>query len=910
MDGDRHLNELDQEIRDHIDFEVQENLARGMTPEQARTAASRKFGNVSAIREETYTVWHRVWLQQALQDIRYALRQLSLAPVFTVTVMLTLGLGIGATTAIFSLVHAVMLRSLPVVDPSHLYRIGSGNDCCSTGALQGNWQVFSYSLYKQIEAAAPQFDNVAAFQGNAGVLSVRDSTSISQARPLLGEYVSGNYFQTFGLQAFAGRLITKADDQQNATPVAVLSYRSWQQNYNSSPSVIGATFNIETHPFTIIGIAPPGFFGETLSSTPTEIWVPLQTEFLTDGKDAFNLIPSQAWLHLIGHLRPGASIGGVSDALTATLQHWLITDADLPPQNRPRSAEQLTRQTIQITPGGSGIGTMRDAYQDSLRLLFALCLAVLLIACANIANLLLVRGIARRGQIALQLALGASRLRILRQALTESSVLALLGGIAGIGLSWLGAKLVIAVAFRHSTSVPIDVRPSLPVLGFCLGLSLLTGLLFGTVPAWLSSATDPIQSLRGANRATHKSAALPQKLLIVFQSALSVVLIAVASMLTHSILNLQNQDLGFATANRLSIQMEPPLADYTLDQLSLRYRDLRARLAQLPGVHNASLALDGPVIGGWQEAVVKPGEGMPRLDGSENTMWNRVSPGYFETIGLPILQGRGILDSDRADTRGVVVVNQAFVKKFLSGQPPIGKYFGFHLPAYSNAFEIVGVVADAKSGDLSKPPPPMAFGALAQHIIYTEEILQADDKWDHFINEAQLYYSGDLGTLEPRIREAFRLVDPNFAIIDIQPVQQLVDTQFDQQRAVAQLSGLFGILALVLASIGLYGVTAYTVARRTSEIGIRMAVGANRTNIAALIFRGAFTQVTIGLILGIPLAILFGKLLANRLYQVSILDPTALLIAIGTLILGATVASMIPARRAASTNLIQTLRAD
>jgi predicted permease len=846
-------------------------------------------------------------LQDFLHDFRYALRQLRLAPVFTLAVMLTLGLGIGATTAIFSLINAVMLRSLPVVDPSHLYRIGSGSDCCVTGALQGHWQLFSYSLYKEIEKSTPEFDNVAAFQNQAGVLSVRERSSSSQARPLLGEYVSGNYFQMFGLQPAAGRLFTREDDRWNAPPVAVLSYGAWKRYYNASPSVIGSTFNIETYPFTIVGVAPPGYFGETLSTTPTEIWVPLQTEFLIDGKAAFNLIPSQGWLHLIGHLRPGADIGTASPRLTATLQHWLIDEAALPAQNRPQSPEELAQQTIQISPGGSGIGTMRDAYADSLHLLLALCLAVLLIACANIANLLLVRGIARRHYIALQLALGATRKRILFQSLTESSILALLGSIAGICIAWPGARLIIFLSFRSASGVPLDVSPSLPVLGFCLGLSLLTGFVFGTVPAWLSSRTDPIETLRGANRTTSKSTAFPQKFLLIVQAALSVVLISAAGMLTHSILNLQNQDLGFVTSNRINISIEPPLADYTLDRLNLIYRDLEQRLASIPGAHSASLTLSDPVTGGWRQTVVQPGESMPPLDGSHSALWNRVSPGYFDTIGLHLLEGRGILESDRADTPNIAVVNEAFVKRFFHGQSPLGKHFGFALPVYGSALEIVGVVPDTKSGDLRLPPQPMAFGALTQHIAYREETLQASDKWDHFINGAQLFVSGDIGMLEPRIREAFREVDPNLAIIDIQPTQQLVDMQFDQQRAIAQLSGLFGILALVLASIGLYGVMAYTVARQSHEIGIRLAIGASRTNIVGLVLRGAFVQVSVGLVLGIPGAILLARVMSAKLYQVTALDPSALILAVGSLLAGACLASILPAYRAARIDPIRSL---
>ena len=849
------------------------------------------------------------WLQRRLHDFHYAIRQLRQAPVFTLSVVLTLGLGVGATTAIFSLIDAVMLRSLPVVDPNHLYRIGSGSDCCSANTLQGNWQLFSYSLFKEIQNNAPEFDNVTAFQHEAGVLSVRERSNTSQARPLLGEYVSGNYFQTFGLQPSAGRLLTPEDDQRNSPPVAVLSYGAWKQYYNSNPAVIGSTFNIETYPFTIVGVAPPGYNGETLSTTPTEIWVTLQSEYLIDGKAAFNLIPSQAWLHIIGHLRHGANIAAASPRFTATLQHWLMGDAALPVQDRPQSQQELARQTIQIAPGGSGIGTMRDTYAGSLHLLFALCLAVLLIACANIANLLLVRGIARRPNIALQLALGASRKRILSLALMESSVLALLGSIVGICLAWPGAKLILSLSFRNAAAVPLDVRPSLPVLGFCVGLSLLTGLVFGTVPAWLSSYVEPIEALRGANRSSSKRAVLPQKILLILQAALSVLLISAAGMLTHSILNLQDQNLGFLTANRVNISIEPPLADYTLERLTVLYRDLETRLTSIPGIHSASLSLNDPVSGGWRQTVVLSGQAMPPLDGSHSTLWNRASPGYLNTNGLQILEGRGILESDRADTPNVAVVNEAFVRRFFPNQAVLGRHFGFAQPAYGNSFEIVGVMPDTKSGDLRLPPQPMALGALAQYISYAEETLQANDKWDHFINGAQLYFDGDLGTLEPRIREAFRQADPNLAIIDIRPTQQLVDLQFDQQRAVAQLSGLFGALALVLASIGIYGVLAYAVARQSNEIGIRLAIGANRMNIVGLVIRGAFVQVCIGLAVGIPCVIALAKILSSSLYHVALLDPYALALAIGSLLVGAFIASIVPAYRAARIDPIRSLHA-
>jgi predicted permease len=854
----------------------------------------------------------RDWVFQTLRDNRYSLRKLRRAPVFTIAVTLTLGLGIGATTAIFSLIHAVMLKNLPVTDPSQLYLIGSSDTCCATSVLQGDWQSFSYSLYKRIAASAPQFDGIAAFQQRAGILSVRDAASdTAQARAMMGEYVSGNYFRTLGLHAVAGRMITPDDDERNAAPVAVLSYRAWLRDYKASPAAIGSVVKIETYPFTIIGVTPPGFYGETLSSQPPELWVTLQSEFLIDGNAAFNLVPSTAWLHLIGHLRSGASLNGVPEQLSTTLQNWITTEADLPAHSQPKSPAELARQVIRIAPGGAGIGTMRQTYSGSLWLLFTLCFTVLLIACATVANLMLARGVTHRTSIAVQLALGASRQRVLRQVLTECVLLALMGGAAGAGISLIGTKMVIALAFRHAVDLPIHAWPSWPVLSFCFGLSLITGFAFGVGPAWLASRAEPIESLRGANRSTRMGAALPQKLLVVLQTALSILLISAAGVLTHSLLNLERQDLGFNPLNRLEVSMEPPLADYTLDDLTTRYRALLDRLRQLPGIRSASLGLDGPTSAGWGKTIILPGETtMPPPDGSHSTHWNRVSPGYFETVGMPIIAGRGILDSDRDNTPGVAVVNESFAKKFFGNQSALGRHFRLALPDYANALEIVGVVRDAKSGDLRKPVQPMAFGALTQHINYSETILQGSDKWDHFINSVQILHSGNAGALDSQIREAFRQADPNFAILSIQPVSEEVDTQLDQQHAVAELSGLFGVLALVLASIGLYGVTAYTVAQRTGEIGIRMALGADRLHIVLLVLRGAFMQVALGVAIGLPAALLVSRLLSAMLYHVGIFDPASLGAAIAALLLGACVASVLPAYRAASTDPVRSLRAE
>jgi predicted permease len=849
-------------------------------------------------------------MQTLRQDISYAFRQMRLSPVFTLTAMLTLALGIGATTAIFSLIYSVMLKSLPVVDPSSLYRVGAGTDCCVEGGPQDEWGLFSYPLYLRVKAEAPEFEQMAAFQAAGAQFSVRRGERDNIAKPLRGEFVSGNYFSTFGIQAFAGRTITPSDDQASAPPAAMLSYRAWQQQYNSDPSVVGSTFIVNGHPFTITGIAPPGFFGETLRSNPPELWLPLQQEPLVNAQSSLLKQSISGWLRIIGRLKPGASIDGVGPRLTGVLRQWQVHDSGWPAEFMPIIVQSLPRQRIQIVPGGSGVETMKADYGDSLHILLTVCCLVLLIACANIANLLLARGAARRSQTSVRLALGASRKRLIQQSFTESVVLSVLGGVAGVAVAYLGVRLVVALAFHSAQFVPIDAKPSLPVLAFAFALSLLTGVLFGTAPAWFTSHGNPVEALRGANRSTRDSATLPQKVLVVVQATLSIVLLAGAGLLTRSLRNLEHQSFGFETDHRISIVMNEPPASYTDGQLDALYRELQSRLARIPGVQRVGLALYTPYIDNWGEAIVPQGHGVPQLDDKSNASWDRVSPGYLETMGQPILRGRTISEEDTTTTRGVAVVNEAFAKQFFPGQDAIGKHFGLDLPEYSTAFEIVGISRDAKYMSPSRPAHPMMFAPLAQHLTYNQPVMALVEHHSHYITGAVLELRGSTEGLESLVRKAFSEVDPNLTIISMQPMQQQVDANFDQQRAVAQMTGLFGILALVLAAVGLYGVTAYTVERRTSEIGVRMALGADRSNVVRLVLRGAFRQVLIGLALGIPISIACGHLMAAQLYQVKSWDPLVLAGSIAALGFCALVASVIPAQRAASINPVQALRTE
>ena len=845
-------------------------------------------------------------------DVRYALRQMRLAPVFTLTALLTLSLGIGATTAIFSLVHRVMLKSLPVADPASLYRIGSGMDCCVWGmASQRDLGVISYSLYKRFVESASQFEDMAAFQASPVRFNVRRSSENVQATPSRAEFVSGNYFRTFGVGAFTGRALTPADDRPAATPVAMLSYRAWQQEYGSDPSIVGSSFIIEGHPFVIIGIAPPGFFGETLRSDPPDIWMPLQQEPMVNGANSMLRQPFEGWLRVIGRLKPGAMIAGTAAQLSVVFRQWLPTQSDAPAAFLPEIVRTLSRQHVNVVPAGAGVKEMQADYGKSLRLLLAFCSLVLLIACANIANLLLARGMARRAQTSLQLALGASRHRLIRQSITESILLALLGGVGGVIVAYLGTQFIIALAFTDAHVMPFSAAPSWPVLAFCFGLSLITGVIFGAAPAWFRSQAEPAEALRGVNRSTRDRSAMPQKALVIVQATLSVVLLAGAGLLTHSLLNLEDQDFGFATAGRVSVLMNQPPASYTPERLNALNRELQDRLSHLPGARSASVALYSPFSGdSWEEYIVKQGEGAPQPGKSPFVLWNRVSPTYFETIGQKVLRGRGITEDDDSRSRAIAVVNQAFVRQFYRDQDPIGKHFGLDLPANSGDFEIVGVVNDAKYYDAGAEPKPMFFAPLTQTVTYNDADMRQTDTRSHFIQGAQLWTTSDLGTLEPLIRKAFSEVDPNLTINNIQTMRQQVDISFDQQRAVAKLTGLFGLLALALAGIGLYGVTAYNVERRTSEVGVRMALGANRMDVIRLVLRGAFTQVAIGLAIGIPLTVAAARLISSELYGITSWDPLSLAVAIAALACCAFTASIIPAQRASSIEPVNALRVE
>jgi predicted permease len=845
-----------------------------------------------------------------MHDLKLALRQFRKSPGFVATIILTISLGIGANTAIFTLVHAILLKSLPVSDPRTLYRVGDLDDCCVNGGFMnddGDFDLFSYDLYRQLQATTPEFEQLAAFQSGRNMMNVRSANATTKSERT--EYVSGNYFSTFGLGAYAGRMIQPSDDAPGAAPVAVLSYAAWQADHGGEAKVIDSTFHIQGHPVTIVGIAPPGFFGDRIDANPPAIWIPLNVEPVIEGQTSILKQLDTNWLYILGRIKPGITPASLQAKISNTLRQWLATQ---PVYTANGGDTQIRKQHVIVVPGGAGIQNLQQEAGDGLHLLTGISALVLLVACANIANLLLAKGTARRAETSIRTALGAARSVLIRQLLIESALLGIAGGLIGIAIAYTGARMILNLAFPDATQMPIHASPSPIVLGFAFLLSLATGIAFGIVPAWISSHADPAEALRGINRSTGDRALLPQKAMIVFQAALSLVLLVGAGLMTQTLRNLERQDFGLVTANRYVIHMDPMGAGYNLDRIGAFNQRLESEFSALPGVKSVGLALYSTLEGNnWGEGIYVEGRPAPAPDEHNGSSWDRVSPHFFETIGQPVIRGRGLTEQDTATSRMVAIVNQSFVKKFFPQQDPIGSHFGTFNQKYAGDYEIVGIVADAKYTNPRDPARPMYFRPLSQlNTNLKEHSATTAESRSLFPNSITIQFVGDASRLESLARRTLANINPDLTIESFRSLDYQVADNFNQERLITRLTGLFGLLALALASVGLYGITAYSVARRTSEIGLRMALGANRGDVVALVLRKALLLVALGLAIGVPVALLGGRLMASQLYGVRPYDPISLAAAVLLLSAFAALAGFIPARRAASIEPMNALRTE
>ena len=848
-------------------------------------------------------------LQTLSQDVRYALRQLRRSPGFAITAILTIALGIGANTAIFTLAHAVLLRQLPVTDPKSLYRIGDKNDCCMYGGMSsdGNYSILSTEQYQAIRnATTGEFEEVAAMLaggGNGTSLARRAGTN-EAAKMMRGTFVSGNYFQLFQLSPERGRLLTPADDRDGAPPVAVMSYAAWQNQFQSSPSIVGSTVLLDSKPVTIVGVLPPSFYGDRVRENPPAFYQPIANEVLMASKP-ISKNPKLRWLYIMGRIRPGVQLPVLQQKVDGALRSYLATQEMYQSDD---ARKELPKVHATLTSAATGIEQLQSQVGKGIHILMGISALVLLIACANIANLLLARGMTRRAETSVRVALGAARSRIVVQTITESIVLALIGGAAGIALAFAGARAMLALAFPEATNLPVSAAPSATVLLFTFAVAVLTGVLFGVGPAIAATKSQPADALRGLNRSSSDSSSLPQRSLVVMQAMLSLVLITVAALLTRSLSNLQHQNFGLETDNSVVLHMDPVASGYTTEQMPVLMQRLRDRLLAVPGTQKVAFANYSPLEGNnWGEGVYLEGKPDPALHDDIYASWVRVSPGFFDTIQQRCMQGRDFALTDRENTPQVAVVNQMFVHKFFPNGDAIGKRFG--TDKHKFIFTIVGVVADAKYQSLSEAAPAMFFRSIAQirPDADPKDIGETVSLAPHAI---LLRTAGTGAGYEAQVRRAMQEVDSNLAIVDLRTMNSQVARQLNDERMVARLTAAFGLLALILASVGLYGVTAYSVAQRVPEIGLRMALGSDRGGVMALVLRGAMTQSLIGLLIGIPAALLAGHYLQAQLFGIKGHDALTLLGACAVLAVSALVASIVPARRASAIEPMRALRAE
>jgi macrolide transport system ATP-binding/permease protein len=842
-----------------------------------------------------------------VQDISYAIRQLRKTPGFTITAVLTLALGIGANAAIFTLVNAVLLKNLPVVDPSTLVRIGNTTECCVNWGTEddGNYALFATDTWHQLQKNAPEFEEFAAMQAGIGQIIARRDKTQESARSVSGEFVSGNYFRTFGLQPQIGRLFTDADNVEGAPFVAVMTYDMWQNNYAGDPSVVGSTFWINTKAVTITGIAPKGFYGDRLSSTPPDFYLPIESMPVLANATHVHA-PDHRWLYIIGRVKAGVAMAPLQAKISELVRQSFAATTTFSDQEGKRA---LAKARVVLSPGGAGIQSMQDDYASKLKLLMWISGLVLLIACANIANLLLVRGMNRRAEMSIRTALGAMRTRIVRQLITESLVLSTISGMAGLVVAYAGTLMLLAMAFPGAQNVPIDASPSGVVLAFAFGISLLTGILFGVAPAWIASNANPADALRSGTRTTTSGASLLQRSLIVLQSALALVLLVGAGMFIQSLNKLRNIDLKLNPTNRYIVHFNPQAAGYSPAQVEALYRTIEDRFHAIPGVQKVGISTNTPMeANNWGEGVQI--QGQPSLNDGASCV--RGNAEYFDSVGTHVLMGRGFTTRDASTSPAVAVVNQSFVKKFFKpGENPIGRRFGSPGPQTSGDFEIVGVVEDTAYTSVTWKNHAMYFIPMTRRI--PGSILQRPIDQDTGLYAGALVIQTDrpMDNMQSITRQTLAAINPNLSVVKFQTFDEQIGDRFTQDRMITRLMTLFSILALLLATLGLYGVTAYTVARRTSEIGIRMALGANRSSVVAMVMRGAMLQTAIGLCaIGIPVAWFCVRYIQSQLYESKGMDITVLAVATLTLTAAAAAAGLIPAQRAASTNPSQALRTE
>lgn len=862
---------LDDELRTFIDMSAAEKMREGVPPAEARRLAVLELGGVEQAKERVRTYRHGAWLDEAGRDVRYAFRMFVKNPGFSVIIVLTLALGIGANTAIFSLIDALMLRWLPVRNPQELVQISlqppSARD--SPGAS------VSYPIVRALADQREIFTAVAGF--SRFNFDVGAPGSVSRVP---GAMVTGGYYETLGLNPVIGRLLTLEDDQPGAPLVAVASYGYWERQLARSPAAVGQTVRINGVPVTIVGVSPRGFVGANVGSI-ADITMAVAAIPQVNPASAPLLGPGNFWLRVLARPRTGVSISQATARLNAVWPQ--ISEPVIAPHWPASRRKAMADSVFQLSSGGTGWTYLREVYRKPLFVLMAVVGLVLLIACANVASLLLARASARQREIAVRLAIGAGRGRIVRQLLIESTLLSLTGAAFGVGLAWVSGRFLVSMISTGPAEIVFDLTPNWHILGFTSAVAIATGVLFGVAPALQTTAEGPSAVLKEDTRMSGaRSRLLPS--LVSAQVALSLVLLSGAGLFIRTLQNLQNLDPGFNAEGVLLVDLE--------GRRTAVPRELLDDVQRMPGVVSASLSTHTPLSGSvWSEPAVPAGQPIPERD---NAYFIGAGPRFFATMQIPLLSGREFTDRDSADSPAVAVVNEVFAQRHFANQNPVGQHLSANVRGRRRDLEIVGLVRNTNAAGLRAAPPPTVYVAYAQ--------LTGD-----LPTTIAVRATGPLGRAASAIQQELQLKLPG-APIEVRPLSAQVAATMVQERMLATLAGGFGLLALTLACVGLYGLLAYSVVQRTKEIGIRMALGAQRTRVVTLVFKGGARLVLIGIALGLPTAWAASRWVESMLFGLTKTDPAAIGGAIVLLTAAAQLAAYVPARRASRVDPLVALR--
>ncbi len=834
------------------------------------------------------------------QDLRYALRQLRKSPAFAAVAIVSLALGIGANTAIFSLINSLMLKTLPVTDPQQLVTFGMG---AGGGAIDGigpgPLDLFPYDFYKQIETRHDPFVDVCATSSFPATVSIRRSSG-GAALQAHAELVSGTFFRTLGVTPILGRAISPEDaDAPGSNPVVVLSYRYWNEKLGADRTIIGAPITVNSTTFTVVGVTPPRFFGVELNAESPDVWAPVTMQEQIMLRPSWLKPHDLFWLHAIGRRKPGVSVAQAQAWTTNQLQAFMVAREGGQISDKRRA--EVGQIYVELIPGGHGVSVLREQFSGALYILMAVVVLVLAIACMNLANFLLAKAAAREREISTRLAIGASRGRIVRNVLTEALLLSFVGGAIGLVVALVGTRFLVQYFIEGSTSSGLSSTPDLRVLLFTVGISLLTGILFGIAPAWKTSrspmATTFNSGLRTASGTGSSSGKFLPRVLVAGQVALSLTLLVGAGLFVHTLLNLRNQDLGFNQHNLLLIELNAKLAGYKTDQVASLQQRLLQRLDALPGVQSAALSGAMPLShGSWSNTVQVEGY-KAGPDEDMGTRIDMVSPRYFETTQIAVIDGRPIAAQDTPTSMKAVVVNQAFAKHFFPNESAVGHRFTVENPDVQGQWQIVGVVRDAKYTDLHEDPPRMIYLALDQ--------MKADNL---FAGSLQVRADGDPAKITNEVRRAIAEIDPALPILSVTTIGDTISEFMGNERLISELAGFFSILALFLACIGLYGVMTHNVTRRTNEIGVRIAMGAQPEGILWMIFRESALLLSLGLIVGIPATVAMNRVLQSQLFGVKAFDVATIVSAVSAIAVVVLAAGYLPARRASRIDPMVALR--